>query len=151
MPDKEYQTYERACKKIREENTQLLAEFEQWLSDKGLAEKTIGRHVENLVFYIDTYLLNEDAVPAKNGASHVSHFLGYWFIRKAMWASPSSIKENAASLRKFYTFIREQGKISADDLQDLQETIKEGMPEWVGTVERYDDPDITDPEEIWGL
>ena len=32
-----------------------------------------------------------------------------------------------------------------------KETIKQEMPEWVGTVERYDDPDITDPEEIWGF
>ena len=31
--------------------------------------------------------------------------------------------------------------------------VREGeeMAEWVGTVERYDDPDIDDPEEIWGL
>jgi hypothetical protein len=78
-------------------------------------------------------------------------FLGYWFIRKAMWASPSAIRENAASLKMFYTFMHEQGHIDADDLQDLKETIKEEMPEWVGTVERYDDPDITDPEEVWGL
>ncbi len=42
--------------------------------------------------------------------------------------------------------MRQQGHIDADDLQELKETIKEEMPEWIGTVERYDDP-----EEIWGL
>ena len=31
-------------------------------------------------------------------------FLGFWFIRKAMWASQSSIKGNATSLKKLYTF-----------------------------------------------
>lgn len=151
MPDKEYQKYERACKKIRSENAKLLADFEQWLSGKGLAKKTAQRHRENVDFYINEFLLYEAAVPAKEGASHISMFLGYWFIRKAMWASPASIKQNASSLKKFYTFMREQGRISADELQDLKETIKEEMPEWVGTIERYDDPDITDPEEIWGL
>jgi site-specific recombinase XerD len=121
------------------------------LSDKGLAEKTIERHVENVEFYINTFLLYSDAVPAKKGASEVWSFFGDWFIRKAIWASPTSIKQIAASLKKFYTFMHEQGHIDTDDLQELKETIKEEMPEWVGTVERYDDPDIDDPEEIWGL
>jgi hypothetical protein len=29
MSDKEYQKYERACKRIRKENAKLLADFEQ--------------------------------------------------------------------------------------------------------------------------
>jgi hypothetical protein len=151
MPDDEYQKYEQACKRIKKNNAKLLEQFDQWLSGKGLAEKTVRRHVENADFYINTFLLSEDAIPAKDGASHISMFLGYWFIRKAMWASPSAIRENAGSLKKFYTFMQEQGQIDPDELQELKETIKEEMPEWVGTVERYDDPDITDPGEIWGL
>jgi len=151
MPDNEYQKYERACKRIEKNNAKLLEQFDQWLSAKGLSEKTVRRHVENADFYINAFLLYEDAIPAKDGASHISMFLGYWFIRKAMWASPRAIRENAASLKKFYTFMWEQGQIDRDELQDLKETIKEEMPEWVGTIERYDDPDITDPEEIWGL
>ena len=151
MPDDEYEKYERACKRIRKDNAKLLEQFDRWLSEKGLAEKTVQRHVGNAEFYINTFLLSEDAIPAKDGASHISMFLGYWFIRKAMWASPSAIRENAGSLKKFYTFMQEQGRVSADELQDLKETIKEEMSEWVATVERYDNPDITDPEEIWGL
>ena len=151
MSDKEYQKYERACKRIRKENAKLLADFEQWLSEKGLAEKTIERHVENGAFYINTFLLYSDAVPAKKGASQVWSFLGDWFIRKAIWASPTSIKQIAASLKKFYTFMHEQGHIDADDLEDLKETIKEEMPDWLATLDRYDDPDTTNPMEIWGL
>jgi len=151
MPDDEHQKYERACKRIKKDNAKLLEQFDQWLSGKGLSEKTVRRHVENADFYINTFLLYEDAIPAKERASRISMFLGYWFIRKAMWASPSAIRENAGSLKKFYTFMQEQGKVSAEALQDLKETIKEEMPDWVGTVERYDDPDIDDPEEIWGL
>ena len=151
MPEDEYQKYEQACKRIKKANTKLLEQFEQWLSEQRLAEKTVRRHAENAEFYINTFLLYEDAIPAKEGASQISMFLGYWFIRKAMWASPSAIRESAASLKKFYTFMQEQGEVSAEALQNLKETIKEEMPEWVGTVERYDDPDITDPKEIWGL
>ena len=151
MPSTEYEEYEKACAKIKQENAKLLADFEQWLLGKGLAEKTIEQHVQNAEFYVNTFLLYEDAIAAKEGASHISMCLGYWFIRKAMWASRASIKQNASSLKKFYTFMHEQGHIDADDLQDLKETIKEEMPDWLATVERYDDPDITDPEEIWGF
>jgi site-specific recombinase XerD len=63
-----------------------------------------------------------------------------------MWASQSSIKGNATSLKKFYTFMYEKGLIDNDDLADLKETIKEGMPEWLATLERYDDPSV---EDVW--
>ena len=151
MPTDEYEKYERACKKIRAVNATLLADFEQWLTEKGLAKNTIRQHVENVELYVNTFLLYEEAVPAKDGASRISMFLGYWFIRKAMWSSPSSIKQNAASLKKFYTFMHEQGQIKADELQYLKETIKEEMPEWAGRVERHDDPDITDMADVWRL
>ncbi|MCC6124227.1 MAG: hypothetical protein IT426_04650 [Pirellulales bacterium] len=52
-------------------------------------------------FYINTYLLYEDAIPANEGAGHISMFFGDGFPRKAMWAGRSSIKANAASLKKF--------------------------------------------------
>ena len=77
-------------------------------------------------------------------------FLGYWFIRKAMWASKAAIKANAASLTKFYQFMLETNKITSEALEQLKCRIKDGMPEWLGRMERYDDPNIEDPEEIWG-
>ena len=151
MQPTKYEEYERACAKIKEENAKLLADFEQWLSGKGLTKKTVQRHGENVDFYINGFMLNEDAVPAKDGVAMVSNFLGYWFIRKAMWASPASIKQNAASLKKFYSFMYEQGDVDADDLQYLKDTIKEEMPVWLATLDRYDDPAIEDPMDIWGL
>ena len=151
MSDKEYRKYERACAKIRKENARLLADFEKWLSDKALAEKTIGQHAANAEFYLNTFLLYSAAVPAKKGALELSSFLGDWFIRKAIWASPTSIKQIAASLKKFYTFMHEQGHIDTGDLQDLKETVKEEMPDWLATLKHYDDQDFTDPMEIWRL
>jgi len=93
----------------------------------------------------------EDAVEAANGAGDIGAFLGYWFIRKAMWASKTAIKENAASLKKFYQFMLEAGKISNQALEELKLMTKEEMPDWLATMERYDDPDIEDMEEVWGI
>jgi len=144
-----YEQYERDCKRIRELNAALLKEFESWLAEKNLSVKTIRKHISNVDFYINDFLLYGEAIEAADGVGNIGEFLGYWFIRKAMWASPTAIKENASSLKKFYQFMFEKGKISKESLDELKQTIKEDMPEWLATMERYDDPDIEDPEEIW--
>ena len=143
----DYEKYEEDCKRIREANESLLIEFDVWLKSSGLSEATINNHSSNIDFYINEYLLYEDATEAKDGVSGVGMFLGYWFIRKAMWANPSSIRGNAASLKKFYTFLHEKGLIGKNDLNGLKQTIKEDMPEWLSALERYDDPSI-EPESV---
>ncbi len=147
----DYEQYEIECERIRESNGKLLADFENWLREGNLVDQTVSKHVENIDFYINEYLLYEDAVEPQDGVSDVSMFLGYWFIRKAMWASASSIKSNAASLKKFYTFLHDGGAVSQDDLDSLKEIIKEEMPEWLATLARYNDLSITDMGEVWGL
>ena len=47
--------------------------------------------------------------------------------------------------------MQEKGQVDENDVQQMRETIKAGMPDWLATMARYDDPDITDMEEVWGL
>ena len=141
----DYEKYEEDCEKIRTFNTVLLNEFTAWLKASGLAPKTIKSHCSNIDFYINEFLLYEDATEAEEGVDEVNMFLGYWFIKKAMWASPASIKSNATSLKKFYTFMEEKKLIAIEDLNNLKRVIKEHMPEWLESLERYDDPSI----DIW--
>jgi len=84
---KSYEQYEKECKRIRKENENLLIDFKKWLSGKKLSKKTIDKHVSNVDFYINDFLLYEDAIEAADGVSSMGMFLGYWFIRKAMWSS----------------------------------------------------------------
>ncbi len=142
----DYEKYEEDCKKIRELNERLLDEFGVWLKSSGLAEKTINNHKSNIDFYINEYLLYEEVTEAKEGVISVNMFLGYWFIKKAMWASQASIKSNATSLKKFYTFMYEKKLVDEEELIDLKETIKEGMAEWLETLDRYDNPS---DEDVW--
>jgi site-specific recombinase XerD len=145
-----YQEYELACQQERERNSQLLEQFATWLQTKQLTQKTINNHLTNVDFYINEFLLYEFPITeAKEGITSVDMYFGYWFIKKAIWASPSSIKSNAASLKKFYGFLQEQGLISVEDFTDLKETIKDNMPDWLATLSRYDDPDIDDMGEVW--
>jgi site-specific recombinase XerD len=142
----DYQKYEADCKAIKKVNKVLLNEFEGWLKTFALADKTISDHLSNIDFFINEYLLYEDARKATEGVYEVSMFLGYWFIKKAMWASPSSIRRNAASLKKFYTFMAEEGLVDEEALVELKQTIKEEMPEWLAAVRRFDEPEF---EDIW--
>nr|CAA6824738.1 MAG: Unknown protein [uncultured Thiotrichaceae bacterium] len=141
-----YEKYEQDCKEIRAVNEKLLNEFEVSLKSAGLSAKTIKNHSRNIKFYVNEFLLYEEAIEAKEGVDEVDEFLGYWFIKKAMWASQSSIRSYATSLKKFYGFLHEKGLIEKDDLDELKEVIKEGMPEWLSALDRYDDLSVDD---IW--
>ncbi|MCP5021126.1 MAG: recombinase [bacterium] len=142
----DYEKYQKQCKRIRAENERLLADFAAYLGTSGLSKKTVDNHVTNTAFYINEYLLYEDAVPSKEGLHAVGVFFGYWFIKKAMWASQDSMRGTAASLKKFYTFLCSRGVVAQEDLTQLKETIKECMPDWLASLSRWDDLSVDD---VW--
>lgn len=130
--------YEQECQKCRDFNQGLLDRFEDWLMEKNLGDKTVQKHVQNVEFYLNEFLLYEDTIPAKDGVEYIGPFLGDWFIRKALWSSVNTIKENASSLKKFYTFMYDIGEVDKDDLEIIKETIKEEMPDWLASMEKYE-------------
>jgi hypothetical protein len=132
-----YQEYEQACAQIRTENGELLAAFEALLKGRSLAAKTVKEHILNVSFYINEFLLYYEPMPAKEGASRISEFLGDWFVRKALWSSRNSIRGMAASLKKFYGHLAAQGVVTSEDLDGLKATIKEEMPDWLDNVEKF--------------
>ena len=94
----DYEEYEKECNKIRQDNNELLSLFEEELLSSGLTTKTVNRHLANVDFYINEYLLREEPLPMVYGTAKVDMFLGDFFIRKCMWSTPSSIKSTAASI-----------------------------------------------------
>jgi site-specific recombinase XerD len=147
----DYSQYEKESKLIREENAKLLDLFSGWLKKQGLSETTVNQHRSNVNFYINEFLLYEDAERPEAGVHRIEMFLGYWFIRKAMWASKTTIKANGTSLKKLYKFMVENGRIRQEDFDAVRNCIKEDMPDWLATLERYDDPNIEDPFEVWDI
>ncbi len=147
----DYEEYERECNRIRKDNLKLLNEFAEWLRQANLKDKTIKNHLQNIDVYINDYLLYEEPIEPQDGLEDTDMFFGYWFIKKCLWASPAQIRGIAASLKKFYTFLNQKGLIEKEDLQEFKEMVKEGIPEWIATLERYDDPSIEDMSEVWGF
>jgi site-specific recombinase XerD len=137
--DFDYEAFEKERDAIREINKLHLEEFEKWLKSSGLSEKTIDRHVSNVDFYINEFLCYYDAQDVQAGCYDVDQFLGDWFIRKAMWSSCSGIKSNAASFKKFYSFMLALNVIEQEDYDSLCATIKEEMPDWLDAMRQYDE------------
>ena len=149
--NEEFEGLEEDIEEQRELNATLLREFAGWLRRRGLSEKTIDRHVNNIEFYINHFLLYEEVIPPEDGADKIGLFLGFWFIRKAMWADKAEIKSNATSMKKFYQFMCACGLVEQADLDNLKSQIKDEMPEWLATMDRYDNPADEDPFNTWGL
>ncbi len=137
---------------IRAENEELIKTFAAWLTVSGLTPATVNKHCVNIEFYINEYLLSACTTYPEAGMNSVdiSMFMGYWFIKTASWASASSLKSNAASLKKFGQFLFTRGQIDHEELQSLITTIRDEMPDWQATMARYDDPNIENMEDVWG-
>lgn len=132
------------------EFVECLKIFAEWLSTSNLSEKTKAKHMENVDFYVIDFLnYYEDCKTIAEGCVSIGLFLGDWFIRKCMWSSKTSIKENATSIKKFYKCMLEYDRISKADYKMLCDEIKDGMDDWLGRFERYMDPDYDIEDWLW--
>lgn len=141
----DYDKYEAKCVEIRSDNEKLLDLFEQSLTVAGLSPKTIRTHLSNVDFYINEYLLREDACPMAEGVGMIDMFLGDFFIRKCMWSTPATIKSTASSIKKFYKCMMDHGKIEKRDYDFLCSEIKENMERWQDDCALFNDPDEPNP------
>ena len=147
----DYQDYEKQVEENRKRNDELLNGFGKWLASTGISEKTIDRHVSNVDFYINEYLTNYDVVSAESGYDEIGFFLGDWFIRKAMWSSETSIKQNIASLKKFYSYLQQIGMIKDSDYKLLLEIIREEKDDWLRRLKLYEEGDFEAFYEMYNV
>lgn len=130
---------EKQLKENTKRNEDYLKMFEKSLEEKQLTTKTIRKHVSNIDFYLNDYLTYYDEIiKMEDGTQYTRSFLGDWFIRKAMWASKSSIKEMASSLKKFYEYMSALGFVKISDYQEMCYEIKDNMDRYLENLEDYD-------------
>jgi len=147
----DYEQWEKECEQIRKKNAKLLGKFAAHLISEGLSPQTVEKHRFNIDFYINEFLLNDDTIEPEVGIGEISMYLGYWYIRKAASLSPSSIKANAVSLKKFYGWMASIGKVDRGSVARMTAIIKKEMPIWTARMDRYNDSSIEDMAEIWGI
>lgn len=141
----DYEEFEKRCAEIRKVNDDLLELFADDLKRQDLSEKTIKRHITNADFYINEYLIRQDAAAMEEGIGMVDLFLGNFFIRKCVWSTPAAIKSTAASIKKFYKSMLDHGKIKKKDYEYLCDEIRDGMEGWQMDCEIYNDSDEENP------
>ena len=130
---------EKQLKENTKRNENYLKMFEKSLEEKQLTTKTIRKHVSNIDFYLNDYLTYYDEIiKMEDGTQYTGSFIGDWFIRKAIWASKSSIKEMASSLKKFYEYMSALGFVKISDYQEMCYEIKDNMDLYLENLEDYD-------------
>lgn len=129
---------ERKIKENQTRNKKFMKEFEEWLKEKSLSDKTIKKHLSNVDLFINDYLNYYDIETAEEGINSVYSFLSGWFIEKCMWATPYTTKEEAASIKKFYAYMSEKGYVEKEDYKFLCEELKDSMDEILDTLEAFD-------------
>jgi len=143
--DSDYETYEEKTEEIQKNNDSYLEGFGEHLEAQGLSKKTINRHLKEVNFYINTFLLYYDDIEAKQGCYMIDEFLGNWFIRKVMWSNEASIKSNITSIKKFYKYLLDSAVIDKEDYDELCDTITQNKFVWLDLVKRYNDPREENP------
>lgn len=141
----DYDIYLKKCEDIKNTNNSLLELFCDDLKKAGLTDKTINRHLSNVDFFINQYLIRTDALSMESGITMIDDFLGNFFIRKCMWSTPANIKTTAASIKKFYKCMLDHEKITKQDYELLCTIIKDSMDTWQKDCAVYNDPDLPNP------
>ena len=91
---------EKDKKKNIKRNKKFLTEFKAYMKNQKLSPKTIKKHLNNMELYLNEYLTYYGVTKMEDRVYEINMFLGDFFIRKCLWSSVSSIKENASSIKK---------------------------------------------------
>ena len=129
---------EKKIEENKKRNKKFMKEFEEYLKEKNLKDKTIKKHLSNVDLFINDYLNYYDIETPEEGINSVYSFLSGWFIEKCMWATVYTTKETAASIKKFYAYMSEKGDVKKEDYKELCEELKDSMDEILEYLDAFD-------------
>ena len=118
-------------------NEKYIKEFESWLNKKGLANKTIIKHLKNVSLFVNDYLNYYEITKVEDGLDEVYSFLDSWFIEKCLWSTRYTLKQTASSIKKFYQYMSENNYVDAGDYKKTFEYIKDNMNELLENVDDF--------------
>lgn len=114
-------------------NEELVERFKVFLEEKDLRELSVEKYVYNVSYFLDEYLLPRKKRP-EEALQEMDAFIGNWFIKKTPWATMSSIQAMIRSLQNFYQFLLQEGRISKEQLEQLQNKMRRSYKGWVARL-----------------
>ncbi len=132
-------TYDTRVQAIRDSNQPILDSFQAWLEQSGLTDKTIKSYLSHIRLFAE-YLVYYDDPLKKLDQAHsgdVRTFLSYWFPRKVMYDSVPSPKSYMASLKKFFQWMGETGRVSPKTVAGVLTMLKAGRDEFLESAADY--------------
>ncbi len=133
-----YKDWDKEVEKNQKRNEKFINEFEDWLKEKKLVAKTIRKHVNNASLYINDYLNYYEINKMEDGVHYIHGFLDGWFIEKCLWSSKNSLKETAASIKKFYECMSDKSYVKQEDYKELCREIRDNMDEYLEQMDAFD-------------
>ena len=140
MEFEEFEKFEKLQKEQEKKNDDILFEFGNELLASGLTQKTVNNHTSSLDFFLNYFLLRTDVIAPEDGIAEIDEYFNYFFPRKAMWSSCSSVNATCTALKKFYKFLLAKSMINEADLVELHSLIKDEKPGWLTHYEVFDEP-----------
>jgi site-specific recombinase XerD len=120
-----------------EDNKAVIKDFEQSLKSEGLAKKTIKRHLQNVDLFVIDYMDVEE-IEFEDWPDEIDEFFD-WAIRKNVIISQSSLKQFISSVKKFFQFLFNSGKIDSETSKKVNQEFIEGKEYWEVCVQRFED------------
>jgi site-specific recombinase XerD len=114
------------------DNKTLIKEFELSLKSDGLAKKTMRRHIQNIELFVIDYMDVEE-IEFSRWSDEIDEFFD-WALRKNVIFSQSSLQQYTSSIKKFFKFLFDTGKIDLKTSKRVNLIIKDGMPDWKDSV-----------------
>ncbi len=126
---------------LPEENHEYMTLFRNDLTASNLSSRTIDHHLENIDLFMNEYLWGWEEAHMVEGTARIDAFFMEFYIDQWFWASPTSVRQTAASIKKFYRSMLNHGKISEKAYQQVEITIQNRKEEWVQELRRTDEED----------
>jgi hypothetical protein len=126
---------------LPEENHEYITLFRNDLTASNLSLRTIDHHLENIDLFLNEYLWGWEEAHMAEGTARIDAFFMGFYIDQWFWASPTSVRQTAASIKKFYRSMLNHRKISEKEYQQVEKTIQNRKEEWVKELRRKDEED----------
>ena len=124
---------------LPEENHGYMMMFQKDLAASNLTSQTINHHLENTDLFLNEYLWGWEEEHMEDGVARIDSFFMDYFIDQWPWASQTSIRQTAASIKKFYRSMLNHGKVTEKEYQLVEKTIQCRKERWLEELHRRDE------------